>query len=567
MTDFDLELHKAAESGDRDAAFQLGWNYFRRQADDQDARETVRWWRFAAAAGHPLAQQNLATAYLRGELGLPKDPQEALTLFKLAAEQGHGGSQKDLALMYEMGYGTAKNLESAAYWYARAAKQGLPEAQHNLGLMYSEGRGVPQSHEEAARFYRLAADQGYLHAQHTLGWMYRLGRGVTASDARAFRWFRLAAEKNHPPAQQALSQMYYEGAGVAQNFAEAMRLARLSARNGYPQGCLTVGVFLHNGVGQEKDSALASAWMALAAHDRVANARDLTRQYAEEHDASIWPALEKAIDGDVETLATLAKDIATGNGWTKDEDAGRCYLRKAAELGHTDAQTTLGILLRRSELQEDQQASTHWLQRAVESGDIRGKYVLGGNVFFGIGTELDHVKGAALMLEASLAGDLDARQGFTHLATDPAIKLPSGFLESVYARTDWPSLTFILGPTEAFEGENEIRSSWERGDVSEQSAWRQYDQEEVKLWFGKSDGAPNAILGSAFECTVTVRDFLVALAHIEGKPATSVSISLRDILTDDGAPVWWPPDQAGLEAAANLMGFLGGRRWMRTMIG
>ena len=567
MTDFDLQLHEAAEAGDRDAAFQLGFNYFRRKANDQDAREAVRWWRRAADAGHPLAQQNFATAYLRGELGLPKDPQEALTLFKLAAEQGQGVSQKELGLMYEMGNGTAKNLETAAYWYTLAAKHGISEAQHNLGIMYSEGKGVAQNHEEAARLYRLAADQGYQHAQHTLGWMYRLGQGVSASNARAFRWFRLAAEKNHPPAQQALSQMYYDGAGVAQNFAEAMRLARLSARNGYPQGCLTVGVFLHNGVGQEQDSALASAWMALAAHDRVDNARDLARQYAEEHDAALWPLLDKAIDGDVETLATLAKDLGTGSGWTQDEDAGQCYVRKAAELGHAASQTTLGILLRRSELQEDQQASTYWLQRATENGDVRGKYVLGSNVFFGIGTKLDEVKGASLMLEASLAGDLDARQGFTHLATDPGIKLPSGFLESVYEQTEWPTLTFILGPTEAFEGENEIRSSWENGETSEHSAWRQYDQKVTNMLFGQPDGSVNAFLEPAFEREVTVRDFFVGLAYIEGKPATSVSISLRNVLTEDGAPVWWPPNQAGLDAAASLMGLLGGRRWMRTVIG
>ena len=136
MTDFDLHLHEAAEAGDRESAFQLGWNYFQRQANDQDAREAVRWWRRAADAGHPWAQQNLATAYLRGALGLPKDPQEAFFLFRLAAEQGHGVSQKELGLMYEMGYGTAKNLETAAYWYTRAAKQGIPEAQHNLGVMY-----------------------------------------------------------------------------------------------------------------------------------------------------------------------------------------------------------------------------------------------------------------------------------------------------------------------------------------------------------------------------------------------------------------------------------------------
>ena len=45
-----------------------------------------------------------------------------------AAENGNDNAQFNLALSYQNGEGTEKNLEKAFYWYQKAAKNGCIEA-------------------------------------------------------------------------------------------------------------------------------------------------------------------------------------------------------------------------------------------------------------------------------------------------------------------------------------------------------------------------------------------------------------------------------------------------------
>jgi uncharacterized protein len=53
-----------------------------------------------------------------------------------------------------------QNQQIAAQWYAQAAQQGLAAAQRNLGIMYNNGWGVAKNSKEAVKWFRLAAKQG-----------------------------------------------------------------------------------------------------------------------------------------------------------------------------------------------------------------------------------------------------------------------------------------------------------------------------------------------------------------------------------------------------------------------
>ena len=88
----------AAEAGDADAQYSLGWCY---QYDDGvaiDMHEAVKWYTLAAKAGNVAAQCNLGKCYLHGT-GSLTDKLEAVKRFKLAAEGGNESAQAVLNLL------------------------------------------------------------------------------------------------------------------------------------------------------------------------------------------------------------------------------------------------------------------------------------------------------------------------------------------------------------------------------------------------------------------------------------------------------------------------------------
>ncbi|HML08968.1 MAG TPA: tetratricopeptide repeat protein [Xanthobacteraceae bacterium] len=150
--------------------FQLGRAY--QKADNFAA--AVNEYRKAADQGFALAQNNLGFMYQSG-LGVPKDPEQAVTWYRKAAEQGLHNAQLALAGMYLDGQGVPKDLGQAAAWCRKAADQGLAQAQNALGWMYKDGVGVPKDLEQAAAWFGKAADQGLATAQNNLKQLSRAG--------------------------------------------------------------------------------------------------------------------------------------------------------------------------------------------------------------------------------------------------------------------------------------------------------------------------------------------------------------------------------------------------------
>ena len=111
-----------------------------------------------AAAGQPLAEAKLASAYLLGRDGLEKDESKA------------------------------------AEWMEKAARQGLIDAQVVMGALYDRGMGVPNDREKATHWYEKAAAQG-----HTTS-IAILGRNEAAQGSVQFNYqaMRLSAARSIP---------------------------------------------------------------------------------------------------------------------------------------------------------------------------------------------------------------------------------------------------------------------------------------------------------------------------------------------------------------------------------
>jgi TPR repeat protein len=163
-------MKRAAELGFADAQFALGAMYFEGTGTSQDQAAALAAFRSAAEGGHKEAMftaarimltmpdpeiraeglglmnraiENghiqatliLATAYGRGENGLPKDEAKAEALLKPGAERGDADCQFVLASLYKFGDTFAARRDEAQVWLQRAADQGHPKA---LEILRSE---------------------------------------------------------------------------------------------------------------------------------------------------------------------------------------------------------------------------------------------------------------------------------------------------------------------------------------------------------------------------------------------------------------------------------------------
>jgi len=70
--------------------------------------------------------------------------------------------------MFEKGIGVVRDDNEAVRLYRLAADQGYAAAQFNLGYMFENGLGVVRDDNEAVRLYRLAAAQGHRNAMSNL---------------------------------------------------------------------------------------------------------------------------------------------------------------------------------------------------------------------------------------------------------------------------------------------------------------------------------------------------------------------------------------------------------------
>lgn len=250
----------AAKAGDADSQNICGNIYHDADFVEHDPEKSFNYYQMAAAQGHGYGMWNLGTCYMDGDgtaknLALGEEwirkaadagIEEAIDAVKEVfdkpleendldaelqkaqeaydngdyetaggiwqnwAEQGNADAQFYLGVLYENGYGVAKNDKEAVKWYRKAAEQGDTAAQYNLGLMYQNGSGVNQSDKEAAKWYRKAAEQGDADAQMNLGSMYRYGNGVTQSNKEAVKWYRKAAELGNVWAMSNLAGLFSE---------------------------------------------------------------------------------------------------------------------------------------------------------------------------------------------------------------------------------------------------------------------------------------------------------------------------------------------------------------------
>lgn len=94
----------------------------------QDYNESAKWYRLAAEQGDAEAQFSLGYMYDLGE-GFPQDYSEALKWYRLSADQGYAGAQFNLGLMYNYGDGVPKDYKTSYILFNLAAANSTGDLQ------------------------------------------------------------------------------------------------------------------------------------------------------------------------------------------------------------------------------------------------------------------------------------------------------------------------------------------------------------------------------------------------------------------------------------------------------
>ena len=125
---------------------------------------------------------------------------------------------------------------------------------------------------------------------------------------------------------------------------------------------------------------------------------------------AIWrPLAEK---GDADAQFNLGQAYRLGRGVPTNLAAAKTWFERAAKQGHTDAETTLGLLLFQN---NDQAEGLKWLKKAADKGEARAMLIYGTALVNGDSVTQDPVLGYAYVSRAAAQGLGPAKQTLEQL--------------------------------------------------------------------------------------------------------------------------------------------------------
>ncbi|PQO45642.1 tetratricopeptide repeat protein [Blastopirellula marina] len=172
------------------------YNEAERLARQEKFREARPLLEAAAKSGYGRAWYALGNWSIHG-IGCRKNYRQAFECLRKAVRYGAGREALfDLAICYETGKGTSKNVRQAARCYIESMQAGDPEAISEVARIHYWGIGVKPDHSKARRFYLRAARRGDLESAYLLAEMYLTGEGGTTNRRSAIDWLKRAVDSD-----------------------------------------------------------------------------------------------------------------------------------------------------------------------------------------------------------------------------------------------------------------------------------------------------------------------------------------------------------------------------------
>lgn len=206
------------------------------RGNDENLPEWLKEKISTAEAGNRMSQNSLGDYYYN-----QREYVKALNWYRKAADQGFPEAFYNIGICYEMGFGVAKNVNTAKSWFKKAAEKGHQRALDKLKTKHkteqvktsfqsrhfeatsvrkdsSEETQVQQSNgrtdanyqlkkgdecydkwefNQALNWYRKAAARGNAEAEYKIGYLYKKGLGVQPDNKTAKYWFELAKQHGY----------------------------------------------------------------------------------------------------------------------------------------------------------------------------------------------------------------------------------------------------------------------------------------------------------------------------------------------------------------------------------
>lgn len=145
--------------------------------------------RRAAETGDREAQRLLGTAYLQGDMGLPKSLADAYPWWLKAAAQGDPEAMNNVGYTLYRGFLGKTDLVAARRWFEQAARAGFSNSMVSLARMNARGEAGKANPGEALDWLLKAGQANNPQAIHWLVTLYRNGGlGQAADPKRAAYW-------------------------------------------------------------------------------------------------------------------------------------------------------------------------------------------------------------------------------------------------------------------------------------------------------------------------------------------------------------------------------------------
>lgn len=272
-------LKKLANAQNPDAMFLmadcLGKGFF---GHEPDSKEAFTQYQSAAKLGHPAAAYRTAVCCEIGHEeggGTRKDPLKAIQWYKRAATLGDPPAMYKVGMILLKGLlGQPRNPREAVGWLKRAAERATadnPHALHELGLLYESAQPNDVIVRDEAYAYKLfmqAAELGYKFSEYRLGCAYEYGLlGCPIDPRQSIMWYSRAATQEEHQAELALSGWYLTGSEnvLGQSDTEAYLWARKAAIAGLAKAEYAMGYFTEVGIGVPPNLEDAKRWYWRAA--------------------------------------------------------------------------------------------------------------------------------------------------------------------------------------------------------------------------------------------------------------------------------------------------------------
>lgn len=314
------------------------------------------------------AMHLLGIMYQNG-FGVAKDSVIAMNMYSKAASLDYAPAIYRLGVCYERGISVKVDLQEAMKYYQQAAEKGDSDAQAQIATLYSEGKGVEKSLNKAFLWASQAAENGNKRACYMLGRMFFWGEGCEPNYSSAFKWFQKSADSGFALGQYMTACMLYEGFAPSRNNQQAFQYFSDAANQGNIEAKSYIGEMYEYGYGTEKDLKRAISNYREASQKGIPRGQfGLGKLYVEGKgvDKNISVGLELITEASEQGYAPAdyyqGKMYESGVGVTVDLPKAILFYTKAAEKGNVEAQKALGDIY----LKENKtDVALGWYEKAV----------------------------------------------------------------------------------------------------------------------------------------------------------------------------------------------------------